>query len=73
LALFDEAAPLDPLSPDAAGRMSGGKWEPPPVVQARKNLGLGLAGYGKAGEALFSKLALDLPVKPKKAKGTRRG
>jgi CRISPR system Cascade subunit CasA len=70
--LFDETAPLDPLSPDATGKLKNGKWEPPPVVIARKNLGLGLAGYGKnSGEILFHALDLFKPqpkTKPKKGR-----
>lgn len=76
LELFDEAAPLDPLSPGAAGKMKEGKWAPPPVVAARRNLGLGLAGYGKFGDALFRALGLELPeksAKPRKQKARQDG
>ena len=76
LELFDEAAPLDPLSPGAAGKMKDGRWAPPPVVAARRNLGVGLAGYGKFGEALFRALQLELPEKsstPRKEKARLNG
>lgn len=61
LALFDEAAPLDPLSPAAAGRLVGGAWRPPKIVEARRMLGVAMAGYGKSGTALFNSLELPLP------------
>jgi CRISPR system Cascade subunit CasA len=61
-AVFDAAAPLDPLAPDAAGVMKDGKWKPPSVVEARRHLGTGLAGYGKAGNALFDTLGLPRPA-----------
>ncbi len=72
LDLFDEAAPLDPLSPGASGKMKDGKWVPPPVVTARRNLGIGLAGYGKIGEALFRALQLESPARSAKPKKEAR-
>jgi CRISPR system Cascade subunit CasA len=77
LALFDEVAPLDPLSPGAAGKIKDGKWVPPPVIAARRNLASGLSGYGpKSGEVLFATLGLELPEKrdkPKNRKGSPNG
>ena len=61
--VFDAVAPLDPLAPNAAGVMEGGTWKPPPIVEARRHLGLHMAGYGKAGEALFDALGLPRPEK----------
>jgi CRISPR system Cascade subunit CasA len=70
--LFDETAPLDPLSPDATGKLKNGKWEPPPIIIARRNLGLGLAGYGKkSGEILFRELGLSRDEPKKKPKKGR--
>lgn len=73
LALFDEAAPLDPLSPEAAGRLRGGKWVPPAVVEARRTLGVGLAGHGPAGKALFEALVLPPPERGKGTEGKGKG
>jgi CRISPR system Cascade subunit CasA len=56
LALFDEAAPLSPLSGSAAPR----------IGRARRNLLFALTGFGKDGDALFE--ALGLPVAEPKAK-----
>ncbi len=61
-ALFDATAPLDPLAPRSAGVMDKGVWQPPPIVAARRHLGITLAGYGKGGKVLFA--ALDLPAPP---------
>ena len=68
LELFDEAAPLDPLSPGSAGALQDGKWVPSPIITARRNLAFNLLGYGKLGESLFKALALQVPQKPKKEK-----
>ena len=72
MSLFDEAAPLDPLDPRAVTAKDG---KPPPIVLARKMLGLALHGYGKGGLALFQALALNPPVsaKPAKKKGRANG
>lgn len=75
-AVFDAAAPLDPLAPNAAGVLKDSKWKPPPVVEARRHLGIGLAGYGKAGEALVDTLGLPRPEKKapaSKAAKTKKG
>lgn len=64
--VFDEVAPLDPLSPGAAGRMVDGKWAAPPVVAARRNLGVALSGYGKWGDGLFNALGLPGPQPAKR-------
>ena len=75
-AVFDAAAPLDPLAPNAAGVLKDSKWKPPPVVEARRQLGSGLAGYGKAGEALVDTLGLPRPEKKapaSKAAKTKKG
>ena len=75
-AIFDAVAPLDPLAPSAAGVMDGGQWKPPPVVEARRSMGLAFAGYGKHGAALFSTLGLALPDKASaklKAEKARKG
>ncbi len=63
LGIFDETAPLDPLAPNAAGVLQSGQWKPPPIVAARRNLSLGLQGYGKAGAQLYIILGLALPEK----------
>lgn len=59
--VFDAVAPLDPLAPNAAGVLKDSKWKPPPVVEARRHLGVGLAGYGAAGNAFFDALGLPRP------------
>ncbi len=73
LAGFDAAAPLDPLSPAAAGRPDPrtGGWRPPPVVEARRNLGLALHGWGMGGQALFAHLGLEPPTPTKRDKEGR--
>jgi len=55
LALFDEAAPMEP---DAAPLVRAGETVPR-LVRARRNLLFALQGYGKDGAALFT--TLDLP------------
>ena len=54
LALFDEAAPMDPDVPPMvrAGEAA------PRLVRARRNLVFALQGFGKDGEALFTTLNL---------------
>ena len=63
LALFDEAAPLEPNVPPAIhqGEII------PRQVRARRNLTFALRGYGKEGAALFTTLDLPAvaPAKPK--------
>ena len=44
-----------------------------PIADASKNLGLGLAGYGKAGRALFENLELTPPEAGAPKKGKRNG
>lgn len=61
LRLFDEAAPLDPLSGGTAAQR---------ISQAKRSLVFALRGYGKAGGELFSHLGLPLP-EGGKAKGKR--
>lgn len=51
MALFDEAAPLDPEAGSAAPR----------IAAARRGLGFALLGYGKAGAAYFAALSLPAP------------
>jgi CRISPR system Cascade subunit CasA len=68
LALFDEAAPLDPLDPRSAGRLKEGAWHPPPVVEARRWLGINLAGYGPEGQKLWLVLHLEKPQPSKRKK-----
>ena len=65
LALFDEAAPLDPLDPRAVVAKDGGV---PPIVRARKSLGIALHGHGKSGQALYQALGLNAPVAAKSVK-----
>lgn len=52
LQLFDEAAPLDPLSGGTAAQR---------ISQAKRTLAFTLRGYGKAGGALFGLLGLPAP------------
>jgi CRISPR system Cascade subunit CasA len=52
LALFDEAAPLDP---------SVASFDPKRIVEAKRNLIFTLDGYGPAGTKLFAELLLPLP------------
>ncbi|MBE9605677.1 type I-E CRISPR-associated protein Cse1/CasA [Acetobacteraceae bacterium H6797] len=63
LQLFDEAAPLDPLSGGTVAQR---------ISQAKRNLVFTLRGYGKAGAALFSLLDMPAPesgkTKAKKGK-----
>jgi CRISPR system Cascade subunit CasA len=61
--VFKSAAPLDPLAPGSAGTIVNGKRISPPIVEARRNLGRSLAGYGKDGNALYQILALEPPEK----------
>jgi CRISPR system Cascade subunit CasA len=62
LTLFDEAAPLTPdCRPSEAQR----------IAAARRFLGLALAGYGKAGNLLFTTLHLPAP-ETKEARTKRR-
>lgn len=58
LALFDEAAPLDPETGAEAPR----------IAAARKNLLLALTGWGKPGRELFATLSLPLPEPTRKGK-----
>jgi len=51
MALFDEAAPLDPEAGAAAPR----------IAAARRGLAFALLGYGKAGAAFFGGLSLPPP------------
>ena len=65
LALFDEAAPVDPDLPPMPKTGEGA----PRLIQARRRLRSALHGYGKEGAALFGTLALAAPAqKPKKGK-----
>ena len=68
LNLFDDAAPLDPLDPRATGRLKAGVWHPPPVVEARRWLGINLAGHGPEGQKLRLILQLELPQPAKRRK-----
>lgn len=68
LTLFDEAAPLDPLDPRSAGRLKDGAWHPPPVVEARRWLGVNLAGHGSEGQKLWLVLQLEKPQPGKRRK-----
>jgi CRISPR system Cascade subunit CasA len=52
LALFDEAAPLDPAV---------ASFDPERIVKARRNLVFTLDGYGPGGNKLFERLELPLP------------
>lgn len=61
LALFDEAAPLDP---------SAESFDPARVVQARRQLWFTLHGYGAAGVKLFTALLLTAPQSTKTKRGT---
>ena len=60
LALFDEAAPLDP---------SAESFDPARVVQARRQLWFTLHGYGAAGAKLFAALLLAAPQSTKTKRG----
>jgi CRISPR system Cascade subunit CasA len=53
--LFDEAAPIE----------ASGDGHPGRVAAASRNLGLAMAGYGKAGRALFDALGLPPHEQPK--------
>jgi CRISPR system Cascade subunit CasA len=59
LALFDEAAPLDP---------SVASFDPARIVRARKQLSFALRGYGASGTKLFAALLLPAPPKSTKPK-----
>jgi CRISPR system Cascade subunit CasA len=63
LALFDEAAPMEP---DSAPLTRQGETMPR-LVRARRNLMFALLGFGKDGEALFNALALPA-AQPKTAR-----
>ncbi len=63
LALFDEAAPMEP---DSAPLTRQGE-SVPRLVRARRNLVFAFLGFGKDGEALFTTLALPA-AQPKAAK-----
>jgi CRISPR system Cascade subunit CasA len=54
LALFDQAAPLDP---------SVASFDPARIVKARRQLWFTLNGYGAAGQKLFTALLLPAPMK----------
>ena len=64
LALFDEAAPMEP---DVVPLVRQGE-AVPRLVRARRTLSFGLNGYGKDGATLFETLLLPA-VETKKKKG----
>jgi CRISPR system Cascade subunit CasA len=59
LALFDEAAPLDP---------NAASFNPARIVRARRDLASIFFGYRKPGQALFKALELELPASNKTRK-----
>ena len=64
LALFDEAAPLDPTV---------ACFEPKRIVEARRNLVFTLEGYGAGGTKLFAELLLPSPETKDKPAAPRKG
>ena len=63
LALFDTAAPLDPMAVS---------FDPRRIVEARHHLAGSFAGYGAYGKAMFKALSLPLPEGRSQGKGASR-
>jgi CRISPR system Cascade subunit CasA len=65
-AIFDTLVPLDEIEERRFERVENGRSLPGGPIVARRNLRWGFYGYGKAGNAFYSKLGLPPPESKRK-------